>query len=106
MEIGRPAQEIHEEIGPPCQEFSVEVGILAQEVPAIIELSQDIPEAGTPSQELTEEAGLQAQEVSEETDQDSREDLPQGQGPSSDANTESQSLARDQHSSLPPATCN
>nr|XP_048315446.1 inositol hexakisphosphate and diphosphoinositol-pentakisphosphate kinase 1 isoform X3 [Myodes glareolus] len=106
MEIGRPTQEIHEEIGPPCQEFSVEVGILAQEVPAIIELSQDIPEAGTPSQEFTEEASLQAQVVSEETDQDSREDLPQGQGPSSDANTESQSLARDQHSSLPSATCN
>ncbi|XP_026643447.1 inositol hexakisphosphate and diphosphoinositol-pentakisphosphate kinase 1 isoform X5 [Microtus ochrogaster] len=106
IEIGRPTQEIPEEIGPPCQEFSVEVGILAQEVPAIIKLSQDIPEADRPSQELTEEAGLQAQEVSEETDQDSREDLPQGQGPSSDVNTESQSLAHDQHSSLPPATCN
>lgn len=117
MEIGRPTREIHEEIGLPCQEFSVEVGILAQEVPAIIELSQDIPEAGKPSQELTEAAGLQTQEISEETDQDSRvvpevidelpiEDLPQGQGPSSDVNTESQSLAHDQHSSLPPATCN
>ncbi|CAO2579140.1 Inositol hexakisphosphate and diphosphoinositol-pentakisphosphate kinase 1 [Lemmus lemmus] len=117
MEIGRPTQEIHEEIGPPCQEFSVEVGILAQEVPAIIELSQAIPEADKPSQELTEEAGLQAQEVSEETDQDSRvvpevvdklsvEDLSQDQDPSSDVNTESRSLARDQHSSLPPATCN
>ncbi|XP_075818055.1 inositol hexakisphosphate and diphosphoinositol-pentakisphosphate kinase 1 isoform X10 [Microtus pennsylvanicus] len=106
MEIGRPTQEIPEEIGPPCQEFSVEVGILAQEVPAIIKLSQDIPEADRPSQELTEEAGLQAQEVSEETDQDSREDLPQGQGPSSDVNTESQSRAHDQHSSLPPAMCN
>ncbi|XP_041534704.1 inositol hexakisphosphate and diphosphoinositol-pentakisphosphate kinase 1 isoform X7 [Microtus oregoni] len=106
MDIGRPTQEIPEEIGPPCQEFSVEVGILAQEVPAIIKLSQDIPEADRPSQELTEEAGLQAQEVSEETDQDSREDLPQGQGPFSDVNTESQSRAHDQHSSLPPATCN
>ncbi|KAH0503354.1 Inositol hexakisphosphate and diphosphoinositol-pentakisphosphate kinase 1 [Microtus ochrogaster] len=106
IEIGRPTQEIPEEISPPCQEFSVEVGILAQEVPAIIKLSQDNPEADRPSQELTEEAGLQAQEVSEETDQDSREDLPQGQGPSSDVNTESQSLAHDQHSSLPPATCN
>ncbi|XP_049989316.1 inositol hexakisphosphate and diphosphoinositol-pentakisphosphate kinase 1-like isoform X7 [Alexandromys fortis] len=94
-EVGRPTQEIPEEIGPPYQEVSVEVGILAQEVPAIIELSQDIPEADRPSQELTEE-----------TDQDSREDLPQGQGPSSDVNTESQSVARDQHSSLPPATCN
>ncbi|XP_057636644.1 inositol hexakisphosphate and diphosphoinositol-pentakisphosphate kinase 1 isoform X10 [Chionomys nivalis] len=99
MEIGRPTQEIPEEIGPPCQEFSVEVGILAQEVPAIIELSQDIPEADRSSKELTEEAGLQAQEVSEETDQDSREDLPQGQDPSSDVNTESQPLAQDQHSS-------
>ncbi|XP_038186072.1 inositol hexakisphosphate and diphosphoinositol-pentakisphosphate kinase 1 isoform X7 [Arvicola amphibius] len=104
-EIGRPTREIPEETGPPCQEFSVEVGILAQEVPAIIKLSQDIPEADKLSQELTEEAGLQAQEVSEETDEDSREDLPQGQGPSSDVNTESQSLARDQLSSLPPATC-
>ncbi|KAH0508533.1 Inositol hexakisphosphate and diphosphoinositol-pentakisphosphate kinase 1 [Microtus ochrogaster] len=75
------------------------------EILAIIELSQDIPEADKQSQELTEEAGLQAQEVSEETDQDSRvvpevidelpiEDIPQG--PSSDENTESQSLARDQ----------
>uniref|UniRef100_A0A8C8T4Q0 Inositol hexakisphosphate and diphosphoinositol-pentakisphosphate kinase n=1 Tax=Peromyscus maniculatus bairdii TaxID=230844 RepID=A0A8C8T4Q0_PERMB len=72
MEIGRPTQEIPEEISPPRQEFSVEVGMLAQEVPAIIELSQDIPETDKPSPELTEETGLQAQEVSEETDEDSR----------------------------------
>ncbi|XP_036039398.1 inositol hexakisphosphate and diphosphoinositol-pentakisphosphate kinase 1 isoform X11 [Onychomys torridus] len=117
MEIGRPTQEIPEEISPPCQEFSLEVGVLAQEVPAIITLSQDIPEADKPSQELAEETGLQAQEISEETDQDSRmvpevvdelpsEAIPQGQGLSSDANTESQSLAHAQHSSLPPAMCN
>lgn len=106
MEIDRPRQEIREEISLPCQEFSVEVGTLAQEVPAIIELSQDVPETDKPSQELTEEAGLQAQEVSEETNQDFREDLPQGQGPFSDVNTENQFLACDQHSSLPPATYN
>nr|XP_042132000.1 inositol hexakisphosphate and diphosphoinositol-pentakisphosphate kinase 1 isoform X4 [Peromyscus maniculatus bairdii] len=110
MEIGRPTQEIPEEISPPRQEFSVEVGMLAQEVPAIIELSQDIPETDKPSPELTEETGLQAQEVSEETDEDSRmvpevvdelpsEEIPQGQGLSSDGNTESQSLAHAQHSS-------
>lgn len=110
MEIGRPTQEIPEEISPPRQEFSVEVGMLAQEVPAIIELSQDIPETDKPSQELTEETGLQAQEVSEETDEDSRmvpevvdelpsEEIPQGQGLSSDVSTESQSLAHAQHSS-------
>lgn len=110
MEIGRPTQEIPEEISPPRQEFSVEVGMLAQEVPAIIELSQNIPETDKPSPELTEETGLQAQEVSEETDEDSRmvpevvdelpsEEIPQGQGLSSDGNTESQSLAHAQHSS-------
>lgn len=110
MEIGRPAQEIPEEISPPRQEFSVEVGMLAPEVPAIIELSQDIPETDKPSPELTEETGLQAQEVSEETDEDSRmvpevvdelpsEEIPQGQGLSSDVSTENQSLAHAQHSS-------
>ncbi|XP_042132018.2 inositol hexakisphosphate and diphosphoinositol-pentakisphosphate kinase 1 isoform X23 [Peromyscus maniculatus bairdii] len=110
MEIGRPTQEIPEEISPPRQEFSVEVGMLAPEVPAIIELSQDIPETDKPSPELTEETGLQAQEVSEETDEDSRmvpevvdelpsEEIPQGQGLSSDVSTENQSLAHAQHSS-------
>ncbi|KAL1785748.1 inositol hexakisphosphate and diphosphoinositol-pentakisphosphate kinase 1 isoform X7 [Sigmodon hispidus] len=117
MEIDKPTQKIPEKISLPCQEFSVEVGILAQEVPAITELSQDISDANKPSQELTEDAGLQVQEVSEETDQNSRvvpevagelpsEDISQGQGLSSDENTESQSLAHDQHSSLPPAMCN
>ncbi|XP_051000449.1 inositol hexakisphosphate and diphosphoinositol-pentakisphosphate kinase 1 isoform X2 [Acomys russatus] len=117
MEIGRPTPEIPKEISPPCEEFSVEVGMLAQEDPAITELSQDILEANKPSQELTEEADLQAQEVSEEIDQDSgvvpevvdelpSEAIPQIQYLSSDINTESQSLAHDQHSPLPPATCN
>ncbi|KAL6035806.1 hypothetical protein STEG23_005203 [Scotinomys teguina] len=117
MEIGSPTQEIPEKIDPPCQEFSVEVGMLTQEVPAIIELSQDIPEADKPSQEFTEETGLQVQEVSEEIDQDSRmvpevvdelpsKDIPEGQGLSSDENTESQSLAHAQHPSPPPAMCN
>ncbi|XP_003498123.1 inositol hexakisphosphate and diphosphoinositol-pentakisphosphate kinase 1 isoform X4 [Cricetulus griseus] len=118
IETGRPTQEISEEMGPPFQEFPVEVGMLAQEVPANIELSQDILEADSPSQELTAvEAGLQAQEISEEIDQDSKvvpevvdelpsEDVPQGQCLSSDVNTESQSLAHDQHSSLPPAMFN
>ncbi|XP_051039539.1 inositol hexakisphosphate and diphosphoinositol-pentakisphosphate kinase 1 isoform X5 [Phodopus roborovskii] len=117
IETGRPTQEIPEEMGLQFQEFSVKVGMLTQEVPAIIELSQDILEADNPSQELTEEAGLHAQEVCEEIDQDSRvvpevadelpsEDIPQGQCLSSDVNTESQSLAHDQHSSLPPAMYN
>ncbi|XP_059117228.1 inositol hexakisphosphate and diphosphoinositol-pentakisphosphate kinase 1 [Peromyscus eremicus] len=116
--LGSMVQETFmEEISPPCQELSVEVGMLAQEVPAIMELSQDMPEADKPSQELTQETGLQAQEVSEETDQDSRmvpevvdellsEAIPQGQGLSSDVSTESQSPAHAPHSSLPPAVCN
>ncbi|XP_031227517.1 inositol hexakisphosphate and diphosphoinositol-pentakisphosphate kinase 1 isoform X9 [Mastomys coucha] len=68
MEIGRTTQEIPED---PYQEFSVKVDMLAQKVPAIYELSQDIPEADKPSQELSEETDLQAQEVSEEIDEKS-----------------------------------
>lgn len=116
MEVGRPTQEIPKEISAPCQEFSVEVGMLAQEDPAITELSQDVSEANKPSKELTEEADLQDQEVSE-IDQESgvvpevvdelpSEAIPQVQYLSSGINTESQSLAHDQHSPPPPATCN
>lgn len=117
MEIGRPTQEIPKETIPPCQELSLEVGMLAQEDLAITELSQDIPEAGKASQEHPEETDLQAQEVSEEIDEESRvvpevvpelpsEDIPQVQYLPGDVNTESQSLAHDQHSPFPPATCN
>ncbi|XP_055482996.1 inositol hexakisphosphate and diphosphoinositol-pentakisphosphate kinase 1 isoform X5 [Psammomys obesus] len=117
MEISRPIQELPKEIIPACQELSLEVGMLAQEDLAITELSQDIPEASKPSQELPEETDLQAQEATEEIDKESRvvpkvvdelpsEDISQVQYLPSDVNTESQSLAHDQHSPFPPATCN
>nr|XP_044620965.1 inositol hexakisphosphate and diphosphoinositol-pentakisphosphate kinase 1 isoform X10 [Equus asinus] len=116
VEVGKPAQEIPEELSQPCQEFSVEVGRLAQEASAINLLSQDIPEVDKTSQEFPEEGDLQVHEVSEEvnqqswvvpevTDQLPGEDIPQAQYPSSDPNPQSQSLAHDQHSPVPPATC-
>ncbi|XP_023474610.1 inositol hexakisphosphate and diphosphoinositol-pentakisphosphate kinase 1 isoform X15 [Equus przewalskii] len=116
LEVGKPAQEIPEELSQPCQEFSVEVGRLAQEASAINLLSQDIPEVDKTSQEFPEEGDLQVHEVSEEvnqqswvvpevTDQLPGEDIPQAQYPSSDPNPQSQSLAHDQHSLVPPATC-
>ncbi|XP_060228241.1 inositol hexakisphosphate and diphosphoinositol-pentakisphosphate kinase 1 isoform X9 [Meriones unguiculatus] len=117
MEISRPTQELPKEIIPACQELSLEVGMLAQEDLALTELSQDIPEASKPPQELPEETDLQAQEAAEEIDEESRvvpevvdelpsEDISQVQYLPSDVNTESQSLAHDQHSPFPPATCN
>lgn len=117
MEVGRPTQKISKEISQPCQEFSVEVGSLAEETSVISVLSQDIPEADNPSQELTGEIDLQVQEVSVEINQESwvvpdvadempSEDIPQVQYLSSDLNPQSESLAHDQHSPLPPATCN
>ncbi|XP_036699415.1 inositol hexakisphosphate and diphosphoinositol-pentakisphosphate kinase 1 isoform X8 [Balaenoptera musculus] len=117
MEVGKPAQEIPEELSQPCQEFSGDIGRLAQETSAIILLSQDIPEVDKPSQEFPGEGDLYVQEVPEEVnqqqsyvvpeliDQLSGEDVPQVQYPSSNANPQSQSLARDQNSPLPPATC-
>ncbi|XP_057400085.1 inositol hexakisphosphate and diphosphoinositol-pentakisphosphate kinase 1 isoform X12 [Balaenoptera acutorostrata] len=117
MEVGKPAQEIPEELSQPCQEFSGDIGRLAQEASAIILLSQDIPEVDKPSQEFPGEGDLYVQEVPEEVnqqqsyvvpeliDQLSGEDVPQVQYPSSNANPQSQSLARDQNSPLPPATC-
>lgn len=116
LEVGKPAQEIPEELSQPCQECSVEVGRLAQEASAINLLSQDIPEVDKTSQEFPEEGDLQVHEVSEEvnqqswvvpevTDQLPGEDIPQAQYPSSDPNPQSQSLAHDQHSLVPPATC-
>ncbi|XP_058397419.1 inositol hexakisphosphate and diphosphoinositol-pentakisphosphate kinase 1 isoform X13 [Diceros bicornis minor] len=116
VEVGKPIQGIPEELSQPCQEFSVEVGRLAQEASAINLLSQDIHEVDKPSQEFPGEDDLQVQEVPEEvnqqswvvlevTDQLPGEDVPQAQCPSSDPNPQSQSLALDQHSPLPPATC-
>lgn len=116
VEVIKPAQEIPEELGQPCQEFSLEVGRLAQEASATNLLSQDIPEVDAPSQEFPEESDLQIQEVSEKvneqswvvpdvTDQLPGEDVPQAQYPCSDPNPQSQSLAHDQNSPLPPATC-
>lgn len=116
MEAGKPAQEIPEELSQPCQEFSVEVGRLTQEASAINLLSEDIPEVDTPSEEFPEESDLQLQEVPvdvnqqswvvpEVTDQLPGEDVPQAQCPSSDPNPQSQSLAHDQNSPLPSATC-
>ncbi|XP_068406634.1 inositol hexakisphosphate and diphosphoinositol-pentakisphosphate kinase 1 isoform X9 [Eschrichtius robustus] len=117
VEVGKPAQEIPEELSQPCQEFSGDIGRLAQEASAIILLSQDIPEVDKPSQEFPGEGDLYVQEVPEEVnqqqsyvvpeliDQLSGEDVPQVQYPSSNANPQSQSLARDQNSPLPPATC-
>ncbi|XP_023590984.1 inositol hexakisphosphate and diphosphoinositol-pentakisphosphate kinase 1 [Trichechus manatus latirostris] len=116
VEVGRPAQEVPEEVIQPCQEFSVEVGRLAHESPVINLLSQDIAEVDKPSQVFPGDDDMQAQEVPEEvnqefwvvpevTDQLPGEDVPQAQYPSSDPNPQSQSLAHDQHSPLPPATC-
>nr|XP_019580921.1 PREDICTED: inositol hexakisphosphate and diphosphoinositol-pentakisphosphate kinase 1 isoform X10 [Rhinolophus sinicus] len=109
-------QKIPEELSQPCPEFSVEVGRLAPEPSAINLLSQDIPEVDTPSQEFPEESDVQPQEVPEEvnqqswvvpevTDQLPREGVPQAQHPSGDPNPQSQALAPDQNSPLPPATC-
>ncbi|XP_033291508.1 inositol hexakisphosphate and diphosphoinositol-pentakisphosphate kinase 1 isoform X12 [Orcinus orca] len=117
MEVGKPAQGIPEELSQPCQEFSGDIGRLAQEASAIILLSQDIPEVDKPSQEFPGEGDLHVQEVPEEVnqqqsyvvpeliDQLSGEDVPEVQYPSSNVNPQSQSLARDQNSPLPPATC-
>uniref|UniRef100_A0A667FJG1 Inositol hexakisphosphate and diphosphoinositol-pentakisphosphate kinase n=1 Tax=Lynx canadensis TaxID=61383 RepID=A0A667FJG1_LYNCA len=114
VEIGKPAQEIPEELSESCQ-FFVEVGRLIQEASAINLLSQDIPEVDKPSQEFPGEDDLQVQEVPEVnqqswvvpevTDQLPGEDIPQAQYQSSDPNPQSQSLACNQHSPLPPATC-
>ncbi|KAF6352120.1 diphosphoinositol pentakisphosphate kinase 1 [Rhinolophus ferrumequinum] len=109
-------QEIPEELSQPCPEFSVEVGRLAPEPSAINPLSQDIPEVDTPSQEFPEESDVQLQEVPAEvnqqswvvpevTDQLPKEGVPQAQYPSGDPNPQSQSLAPDQNSPHPPATC-
>ncbi|XP_012622088.2 inositol hexakisphosphate and diphosphoinositol-pentakisphosphate kinase 1 isoform X5 [Microcebus murinus] len=116
VEVSRPAQEIPEELSQPCQKFSMEVGRLAQGASAINLLSQDIPEVDKPSQEFPGEIDLQALEVPEEVSQQSwvvpevidlpGEDDPQVQYLSSDLNPQSQSPAHDQHSPLPPATCN
>ncbi|XP_028361230.1 inositol hexakisphosphate and diphosphoinositol-pentakisphosphate kinase 1 isoform X7 [Phyllostomus discolor] len=116
VEVVKAAQEIPEELSQPCQEFSLEVGRLAQEASATNLLSQDIPEVDTLSQEFPEESDLQIQEVSEKVNEQSwvvhdvteqlpGEDVPQAQYPCSDPNPQSQSLARDQNSPLPPATC-
>ncbi|XP_029093444.1 inositol hexakisphosphate and diphosphoinositol-pentakisphosphate kinase 1 isoform X5 [Monodon monoceros] len=117
VEVGKPAQGIPEELSQPCQEFSGDIGRLAQEASAIILLSQDIPEVDKPSQEFPGEGDLHVQEVPEEVnqqqsyvvpeliDQLSGEDVPEVQYPSSNVNPQSQSLARDQNSPLPPATC-
>ncbi|XP_007467607.1 PREDICTED: inositol hexakisphosphate and diphosphoinositol-pentakisphosphate kinase 1 isoform X1 [Lipotes vexillifer] len=116
VEVGKPAQGIPEELSQPCQEFSGDIGRLAQEASAIILLSQDIPEVDKPSQEFPGEGDLHVQEVPEEVnqqqsyvvpeliDQLSGEDV-QVQYPSSNVNPQSQSLARDQNSPLPPAIC-
>ncbi|XP_022442973.1 inositol hexakisphosphate and diphosphoinositol-pentakisphosphate kinase 1 isoform X14 [Delphinapterus leucas] len=117
VEVGKPAQGIPEELSQPCQEFSGDIGRLAQEASAIILWSQDIPEVDKPSQEFPGEGDLHVQEVPEEVnqqqsyvvpeliDQLSGEDVPEVQYPSSNVNPQSQSLARDQNSPLPPATC-
>ncbi|KAM6181602.1 inositol hexakisphosphate and diphosphoinositol-pentakisphosphate kinase 1 isoform 14-T14 [Erethizon dorsatum] len=117
VEVDRPNRETPKECGQPCQEFSVEVGRLAQEASAVSLSSQDTPEVDEPSQELPGKIDLEAQEVPEEVNQQSwevpemidqlpREDVPQAQCLQSDPNTQSQSPAHDQHSSLSPATCN
>ncbi|XP_022379723.1 inositol hexakisphosphate and diphosphoinositol-pentakisphosphate kinase 1 isoform X15 [Enhydra lutris kenyoni] len=115
MEVGKPTQETPEELSQPCQEFFAEVNRLTQEASAINLLSQDILEADKPSQEFPGEDDLQVQEVpevnqeswvaSEVIDQLPGEGIPQAQYPSSDPNPQSQSLAHDQYSPLPPATC-
>ncbi|XP_071070262.1 inositol hexakisphosphate and diphosphoinositol-pentakisphosphate kinase 1 isoform X16 [Dasypus novemcinctus] len=105
VEVGRPAQEVPEELSQPCQEFSVKVGRLAQEASAINLLSQDISEVDKASQEFPEEVDQQSWVVPEVIDWLPGEEVPQAQYPSSDPNPQScQSLAYDQHSSLPPAT--
>lgn len=115
MEVGNPTQETPEELSQPCQEFFAEVSRLTQEASAINLLSQDILEADKPSQEFPGEGDLQVQEVpevnreswvaSEVIDQLPGEDIPQAQYPSGDPNPQNQSLAHDQYSPLPPATC-
>ncbi|XP_074222111.1 inositol hexakisphosphate and diphosphoinositol-pentakisphosphate kinase 1 isoform X15 [Camelus bactrianus] len=116
VEVGKPAQDIPEELSHPCQEFSVEVGRLAQEASAINLLSQDISEDNKLSQEFPGEGDLQVPEEPEEVnqqfcvvpeliDQLPGEDVSQVCYPSSSSNPRSQSLAHDQNSSLPPATC-
>nr|XP_031309054.1 inositol hexakisphosphate and diphosphoinositol-pentakisphosphate kinase 1 isoform X5 [Camelus dromedarius] len=116
VEVGKPAQDIPEELSHPCQEFSVEVGRLAQEASAINLLSQDISEDNKLSQEFPGEGDLQVLEEPEEVnqqfcvvpeliDQLPGEDVSQVCYPSSSSNPQSQSLAHDQNSSLPSATC-
>ncbi|XP_068847457.1 inositol hexakisphosphate and diphosphoinositol-pentakisphosphate kinase 1 [Capricornis sumatraensis] len=115
-EVGRPTQKIPEELSQSCQEFSVDIGRLAQEASAINLLSWDTPEVDNPPLEFPGEGALQAQEVSEWVnqqqsyvvpeliDQLSGEEVPQVQCPPSNANPQSQSLAPDQNTPLPPAT--
>ncbi|XP_069414917.1 inositol hexakisphosphate and diphosphoinositol-pentakisphosphate kinase 1 isoform X6 [Ovis canadensis] len=115
-EVGRSTQKIPEELSQSCQEFSVDIGRLAQEASAINLLSRDTPEVDNPPLEFPGEGALQAQEVSEWVnqqqsyvvpeliDQLSREEVPQVQCPPSNANPQSQSLAPDQNTPLPPAT--
>lgn len=115
-EVGRSTQKIPEELSQSCQEFSVAIGRLAQEASAINLLSRDTPEVDNPPLEFPGEGALQAQEVSEWVnqqqsyvvpeliDQLSREEVPQVQCPPSNANPQSQSLAPDQNTPLPPAT--
>ncbi|XP_060257865.1 inositol hexakisphosphate and diphosphoinositol-pentakisphosphate kinase 1 isoform X14 [Ovis aries] len=115
-EVGRSTQKIPEELSQSCQEFSVAIGRLAQEASAINLLSRDTPEVDNPPLEFPGEGALQAQEVSEWVnqqqsyvvpeliDQLSGEEVPQVQCPPSNANPQSQSLAPDQNTPLPPAT--
>lgn len=115
-EVGRSTQKIPEELSQSCQEFSVAIGRLAQEASAINLLSRDTPEVDNPPLEFPGESALQAQEVSEWVtqqqsyvvpeliDQLSGEEVPQVQCPPSNANPQSQSLAPDQNTPLPPAT--
>ncbi|XP_006162930.1 inositol hexakisphosphate and diphosphoinositol-pentakisphosphate kinase 1 isoform X9 [Tupaia chinensis] len=114
-ENDRLVQEIPEELSQPGKEVSADVDRLDQEASAISLLLQDVPEVDKPSQEFPGEVDLQIQEVPEEVDQQSwmvpevtaqlpEEDVPQVQYPSSDPNPQSQSLAHDQYSPLPPGT--
>ncbi|XP_076983778.1 inositol hexakisphosphate and diphosphoinositol-pentakisphosphate kinase 1 isoform X12 [Tamandua tetradactyla] len=99
VEIVRPAQEVPEEL-------SVEVGRLVQEASAINLLSQDITEVDKPSQVFSGEVDQQSWVVPDVTDWLPGKEVSQTQYPSCDPNPHSsQSLAHDQHSSLPPATC-
>ena len=116
-EVGKPTQEIPEELSQSCQEFSVDIGRLTQGASAINLLSRDTPEVDNPPLEFPGEVALQAQEVSEWVnqqqsyvvpeliDQLSGEEVPQVQCPPSNANPQSQSLAPDQNTPLPPAMC-